>query len=202
MDPWTLFDRYQQRIRDFIRVMVRDPWVADDLTQDTFVRAMGRMDNLRDPQKLESWLFKIAHNLCHDHFRTRARQTFTPMDSRAEVPADDHPDLEKALERHEMNACIQRQVDKLPDNYRTMIWLFDGQGFSIKETADILGITVTNTKVRLHRARRQLKSILGKNCHLDRDERDVLVCTPNCEGLPTQPLPGLRHEGWTRFRDG
>jgi RNA polymerase sigma-70 factor (ECF subfamily) len=146
MDPWTLIDRYQQRIRNFILVVVRDPWITDELTQDTFVCAMGRMDSLRDLHKLESWRFKIAHNLCHD-------------------------------------------------NFRTLIWLFDGQGFSIKETADILGITVTNTKVRLHRARRQLKSILEGNCRLDRDERDVLVCRPNLEGSYIWSSPGFRHEG-------
>lgn len=195
MDPWTLIDRYQQRIRNFILVMVRDPWIADDLTQDTFVRAMGRMEGLRDPQKLESWLFKIAHNLCYDHFRTRARHPSQPMDSQTEVPSDDHPNLEKTLEHHEMNACIQRQVDKLPENYRTVIWLFDGQGFSLQESANILGITVTNTKVRLHRARRQLKSILEENCRFDRDERDVLVCTPDPEGLPIWPSPAPRSWG-------
>ncbi len=189
MDPWTLIDRHHQRIRNFIMVMVRDPWIADDLTQDTFVRAMDRMDDLRDPQKIESWLFKIAHNLCHDHFRTRARHPAQPMDSQTEAPSDDHPNLEKTLERLEMNACIQRQVDKLPENYRTVIWLFDGQGFSLQETAEILDLTVTNTKVRLHRARRQLKSIFKENCRFDRDERDVLVCTPEPPDALVWPSP-------------
>jgi RNA polymerase sigma-70 factor (ECF subfamily) len=77
-----------------------------------------------------------------------------------------------------MSACVRRQADKLPNHYRTVIWLFDQQGFSLQETADILGITLANTKVRLHRARRQLKSILQENCRFNRDERDVLVCIP------------------------
>jgi len=189
IDPWTLIDRYQQRIQNFILVMVRDPWIADDLTQDTFVRAMDRMSGLRDPQKLESWLFKIAHNLCRDHFRTRVRLPLPLEEGQAEASADDQTDLAKTLERHEMSACIQHQVDKLPENYRTVIWLFDRQGFSLRETADILDITVANTKVRLHRARRRLKSILEDNCRFNRDDRDVLVCTPKPPGSFIWPSP-------------
>jgi RNA polymerase sigma-70 factor, ECF subfamily len=177
MDPWTLFDRFQQRIRNFILMTVRDPWVADDLTQDVFVRAMDRLNGLREPQKIESWLFKIAHNLCRDHFRTQGRRP-APSMGPDDICSEEETDMAKALERHEMSACVQRQADKLPDNYRSVIWLFDQQGFSLQETADILGITVANTKVRLHRARRQLKSILQENCRFNRDERDVLVCTP------------------------
>lgn len=169
--------------------MVRDPWIADDLTQDAFVRAMGRMDNLRDPQKLESWLFTIAHNLCRDYFRTLSRHPSKSMDGHCEAPSDGQLNLEKALERHEMSACVQRQVDKLPDAYRTIVWLFDGQGFSLQETAEILGITLANTKVRLHRARRHLKSILNENCRLERDERDVLVCAPKPGEAPIRPTP-------------
>jgi RNA polymerase sigma-70 factor (ECF subfamily) len=177
LDPWTLFDRFHQRIRGFILMTVRDPWVADDLTQDVFVRAMDRINGLREPQKLEAWLFKIAHNICRDYFRSSGRHPLQLLETDDACP-NEAADTQKALERHEMSACVQRQADKLPDKYRSVIWLFDQQGFTLQETADILGITLANTKVRIHRARRRLRSILQANCRFNRDERDVLVCTP------------------------
>lgn len=187
-DPWALFERYQRRIRSFILVMVRDPWIADDLTQDVFVRAMDRVSGLRDPQKIDAWLFRIAHNICRDYFRAKGR-AFAPSADicGADAAPSEQTDTQKALERHEMSACVQHQTDKLPENYRTVIWLFDQQGFSLQETADILGISVANVKVRLHRARRRLKAILRDNCRFDRDERDVLVCTPKHASVFIRP---------------
>ena len=77
-----------------------------------------------------------------------------------------------------MSICVQNQMLLLPENYRTVIWLFDVLGFSLKEIADILGLSVENVKVRLHRARKQFKSILRQKCSFEKDERNVLVCDP------------------------
>ena len=59
-----------------------------------------------------------------------------------------------------------------------MIWLFDVLDFSLKETAVILGISEANVKIRLHRARRQLRTVLETHCAFERDGRNVLVCEP------------------------
>jgi RNA polymerase sigma-70 factor (ECF subfamily) len=74
-------------------------------------------------------------------------------------------------------------MDLLPESQRTVIELFDVLGFAQKEIAEILDITVENVKVRLHRARKNLKVILEKKCAFERDERDVLVCVPKMESL-------------------
>jgi hypothetical protein len=66
----------------------------------------------------------------------------------------------------------------LPENYRTVIWLFDVLGFTLKEIADILELSVENVKIRLHRARKKFKSILNQKCSFEKDERNVLVCEP------------------------
>jgi RNA polymerase sigma-70 factor (ECF subfamily) len=66
----------------------------------------------------------------------------------------------------------------LPENYRTVIWLFDVSGFTLKEIADILELSVENVKIRLHRARKKFKSILSQKCSFEKDERNVLVCEP------------------------
>ena len=77
-----------------------------------------------------------------------------------------------------MSVCVQNQMLLLPENYRTVIWLFDVSGFTLKEIADILELSVENVKVRLHRARNKFKSILSQKCSFEKDERNVLVCDP------------------------
>ena len=182
-ETYALFDRHHDRIRRFILMTVRDSWVADDLTQETFIRAHRRMDRLRNPDRVSSWLFKIAYRLCLDHFRLSARVSRKETPMIGEMIRSCMPATDKKLEREEMNACIQRQILRLPESRQTVILLYDIFGFSQKEIAGILDITVENVKVRLHRARKEMKSILQSNCHLEKDERDVLVCEPKRPGV-------------------
>ena len=86
--------------------------------------------------------------------------------------------MEKELERHQMSACVQNQILLLPETYRMVLFLFDVFGFTHKEITEILGISPENVKMRLHRARKRLKSNLEKNCTFEQDDRNVLVCEP------------------------
>lgn len=172
-----LHDRYYERVRAFVRTVVKDPWVVEDVVQEAFLRALKNLGSLKDPSRARPWLFRIAHNACLDHFRSQkalAGRT-GPLDDAIPAPA---PTQEKRLAREQMSACVQRQAEKLPDNLRVVLWLSDVGGFSGREIAGILGIRVGNVKVRLHRARARMKEILQENCRFEKDERNVLVCEP------------------------
>ena len=184
MEFWEIYDQYYARVRKFILALVKDEWVADDLIQETFLRVQQNIGSLKDPSKLSSWIFRIAYNLCQDHFRQSKR-------SRKEERIDQEetedfkealiqrgPDIQKELEQRQMGECVQNQINLLPESLRTVLVLFDIMEFSHQEIADILGITVKNVKVRLHRARKKLKPILEEKCSFERDERNVLVCIP------------------------
>ena len=69
MDLLQIHDQYYQRVRKFILASVKDESVADDLTQETFIRIQGNLGALRDRSKISSWVFRIAYHLCQDHFR-------------------------------------------------------------------------------------------------------------------------------------
>ncbi|MBU0699073.1 MAG: sigma-70 family RNA polymerase sigma factor, partial [Proteobacteria bacterium] len=125
-----------------------------------------------------SWLFSIAYRLCMDHFRKEIRNSPEEMQDFMEMDISRDSTAERKLEQHQMRVCVQNQVLLLPETYRTVIWLFDVLGFTLKEIADILELSVENVKIRLHRARKKLKSILSQNCSFEMDERDVLVCEP------------------------
>ena len=179
MDFWDIHDQYYSRVRGFILGLVKNEAVADDLVQETFIRIQKSLDDLRDPAKMTSWVFRIAHNLCQDHFR-RSREV--PIDEEAISESNNHlgeKDLQKEIEQQEMGACVQDKVKMLPESLRSVVLLFDTMDLSQREVAEILGITVENVKVRLHRARRRLKEILQEECTFEVDERNVLVCEPS-----------------------
>lgn len=187
MEFWAIYDQYYAKVRKFILALVRDEWVADDLIQETFLRVQQNLEGLRDFSKLSSWIFRIAYNLCQDHFRQlkfarkEERIDQEGMEEFKEALIQKEPDIQKKLEQRQMGECVQNQINLLPESLRTVLVLSDIMEFSHQEIADISGITAKNVKVRLHRARKKLKSILEERCSFERDERNVLVCNPASE---------------------
>ena len=193
MDFLTVYDQYYEGVRKFILALVRDEWVADDLVQETFIRIRENLSNLRDPSKMSPWVFRIAHNLCQDHFRDLKRASPDGCileeqgEPRKEIPA------QREIEQRQMGECVQNYVKLLPEPQRTVLILYDVMEFEHREIAQILDITAENVKVRLHRARKKLKAILEEKCTFQRDDRNILVCEPcgrktNEEG-PEHQLP-------------
>ena len=201
MEFFEIYDQYYSKVRKFILALVKDEWVADDIIQETFLKVQQNIKSLRDPSRLSSWIFRIAHNLCQDHFRrlkkSRKEQRIDQeeTDDLNEALIQKELGIQKELERRQMGECVQNQINLLPEPLRTVLVLFDIMEFSHQESADILGITVKNVKVRLHRARKRLKAILEEECAFERDERNVLICTParNTETSPSgRQSPSVR----------
>ena len=178
MDFWNIYDDYYERVKKFIFALVKDEWVADDLIQETFIKVQKNVHQLRDESKLSSWIFKIAYNLCQDHFRKKS-----PSSQREQVLSEkkgilSEPLFQRQLEQHQMSACVQDKIRLLPESYQTVLVLFDLMEFNHQEIAEILDISIENVKVRLHRARRKLKTILEEECRFEVDERSVFICQP------------------------
>jgi RNA polymerase sigma-70 factor (ECF subfamily) len=159
--------------------MVRDTAEAEDLTQETFLRAYQRRDSLRDEGAQTAWLYRIATHVCLDRLRQYARRS--PKESSADlddidVAEPDTPSLQQTLERGEMSECVQGYLNRLSDSYRAVILLHDLHELTASEIAQLLGESLATIKIRLHRARRKLSMALGAGCNFSHDERDVLVC--------------------------
>jgi len=178
MTFWDIYYEYHPRVRKFAASFVKDEWVADDITQDTFEKVQGHLDQLKDPAKLSSWIFRIAYNLCQDHFRNTQKEIKNGRVLAGQVQIQDIMPLVKKLELREMNQCVQDKVGLLPESLKSVLIMYDVMGFRQKEIAEILTISPGNVKTRLHRARGKLKAILEKECRLEKDERNVLVCEP------------------------
>jgi len=182
-----LFRDYNDRIEGFIRRMVRDVALAQDLTQETFIRAQKGLKDFRGESSPLTWLFRIANNLCLDHLRKEKGRGlmidfFEYLDNRDHGAEESGKNEESdqqvhLLEQREMSECVQEFVDRLPETYRSVMILYYLEEFSIEEIAGILGASSVSTRVRLHRAREELRVLLEEGCDFCRDERDVFVCT-------------------------
>jgi RNA polymerase sigma-70 factor (ECF subfamily) len=179
---------HREAIQRYIRGIVRDPSIAEDLTQETLLRAHQKLTTLEDPARLASWLYRIATNICYDRFRQSASREQSqsldeetvrnPAPGRLPALTDTGPRLDKVMEQKEMSACVQRYLADLSDSYRAVILLHDAVGMTNPEIAEMLGVSLATVKIRVHRAREKLGAALRDACSFSADERGVLVCEP------------------------
>jgi RNA polymerase sigma-70 factor, ECF subfamily len=175
---WDIYHQYYDRVRRFIFALVKDEWAADDLIQETFIKAQKNLNQVKEAPKITSWIFKIAYNLCQDYFRSMSRSSKGDHFFNEKFEILKGPHFQKKFEQHQMGECVQIKIRRLPESYQTVLVLFDLMELTHLEIAEILDISVENVKVRLHRARRKLKTILEEECRFEFDERNVLICEP------------------------
>jgi RNA polymerase sigma-70 factor (ECF subfamily) len=174
-------EEYRDRLFRYIVSIVRDTTEAEDILQEVLLRASRKYGELCAEEALSTWLFRIATHASVDHLRRRARRL--PVETWAELDElvaceDDVPSLHATAERREMSSCVQGLLERLPDPYRSVLILADSEGFTAPEIGELLGLTLTTVKIRIHRARRMLRTELEAGCSLSCDDRGVLVCEP------------------------
>ena len=184
VDSSAVADRYRSSIHHYVLRLVGDSSLADDLTQETFLRVHQHLAELKDPAALEGWLYRIATNVSYDRLRQRAhREPALPLlssdESRNDAVVEDgalRPD--QLLEQKEMGDCVLRFLAGLSPTHREVMLLHDLQGYTDPEIAQMLSLSLQNVKIRLHRARAGLRAALSEGCHFAHDDRGVFVCEP------------------------
>ncbi len=186
----SLHREYGDRIRRYLERLV-GPNDADDLSQDVFEKAQRATGNFRGDSRVLTWLYRIATNVAIDRLRTAGRRVDLertddgrdPLESALSDDATHERSLEGDLDRAHMRECILGVVDQLPTSQRAAILLGELRGFSDRELADALGVSLGAAKIRLHRARRALKAALERACNFERDERNEFACAPKAGTL-------------------
>jgi RNA polymerase sigma-70 factor (ECF subfamily) len=166
--------------------LVRDPAQAEDLTQEVFLRVHQRLGDLQDAGALESWLYRVATNVCYDWFRQAGQLrrveplVFGDEGDHEERPQPDEATLrpDQLLAQNAMSECVLRFLARLPSAQRTVLLLHDLQGYTDPEIAAQRGLSLQSVKMRLHRARVRLKAALAEGCAFSHNDRGVLVCDP------------------------
>jgi len=162
-----IVDHYRDRIYHFVLRMVKDPAQAQDLTQETFIKAFRALDSFNSDYAFTTWLYKIASNNCIDFFRKKRLATTsldTPIQAKDGELKRDFPNNEQGPESEliskEKTNQIETAIDSLPEKYKKAILLRHTQDKSYEEISEELGIPLGTVKVRIFRAREMLKAKL------------------------------------------
>lgn len=183
-----IHDMFRPKIHRYLIRLVGEH-EADDLTQEVFIKVHQNLKDFRGESQLSTWIYKIATNTAFDKLRSPA---FKKIVSRSLIVSQDEKEnvlneevdvwtgqksssIEETFIREEMWECIREFVEKLPQNYRSVVLLSDLEGFKDKEIADILNITLRTVKIRLHRGRSQLKKEFESHCGWYRDARNKIL---------------------------
>ncbi|HEY7547803.1 MAG TPA: sigma-70 family RNA polymerase sigma factor [Blastocatellia bacterium] len=154
-----IFDRYSRPIISFIYDMVGQRELAEELTQETFVRAYRSLKTLRDDAKLSTWLFGIAKNVARESLRSRVREDHRVEidDDRVAMIKDDDLTPDDRLLNKELSHVIQAALAALDEDKRMVFTLKIFQQRSYEEIADITGFSIPKLKTDLHRARAEMR---------------------------------------------
>lgn len=162
---------YGGRLLAVARRIVGSDEDARDIVQEAFLNAFKSLDRFEGNAKLSTWLHRIAVNAALMKLRTRKRKPEQSIETLLPAFMDDghHEErfqswdepVDKVMERQETRELVRQQIDALPESYRTVLVLRDIEGLDTEETANMLGLSVNATKIRLHRARQALRSMLA-----------------------------------------
>ena len=186
VDVGRLFEVHHDRICRYILRMMRSPAEAEDLTQETFLRACRHRGALRDPLAVRGWPYRIATHACLDRLRQR-RPTVSldssggAADSKSIIATS--PSALEISEREETSLCVQRCLDFLPDHYRAAILLYEAHSLTASEIADLLGLKLTTVKMRLHRAHEMLQVVMACGCQVSTGSYGAPTCEPKSDVL-------------------
>jgi len=135
---------------------------AEDVAQETFVRAWKALPRFRADARLSTWLYRIATNLCYNRL-PRLKRELAALDPDQEIElADERQKVEEALVSAEMIAQVNTAVNQLPESYRLLISLRHMQGLSYAEIADVANLSLGSVKTGIYRARQQLRKMLAE----------------------------------------
>ena len=164
---------HRPAVRGFVGGLVRNDALAEDLTQEVFVRAQRSEASRRGESSLKTWLIAIALNLVRDRFRAAGRALETASDDAILKGLDSGEDIEHDLLEKEMSECIAEHLAHLPSPYYDVVALHDRAGLSHGEIAKTLNISQANSRVLLHRGRAALRNILESSCVLSFNGDDI-----------------------------
>lgn len=158
----NLYNAFYEEIYYYILKTVKEPELASDLTQDTFIEIFQTLDGLREPAAFGSWSRKVAYHKCTAHFRKRNELLLdededgnTLFDTLVEEREEFIPD--EALDKEELKKTIQNMIDSLPMEQRSAIMMRYFDEMSVKEIADVQGVSEGTVKSRLNYGRKMIK---------------------------------------------
>lgn len=150
---------YGTRLMHLAYLYLKDRQLAEDVTQEVFIKALKHMDSFRGDSAAYTWLYRIAVNLCRDRLRSPWWKRMLLPGEMPAVSGGEQPE-EEALATLRKESILKQVMD-LPDHYREIVVLYYYQDLSTADIAAVAGLPENTVKTRLHRARQQLKDRLA-----------------------------------------
>lgn len=160
-----LMRRYNQRVYRIARSILRHDHDAEDVVQESFVRAFEHLGEFEGRASFATWLTRIAIYEASARRKQRERLTLVDPQRKDRMPFKEHDDrmhADRAVASRELQDSLIRAIDSLPPDLRTVFMLRAVEGLDTDETARCLEITSANVKIRLHRARHELQTCVQR----------------------------------------
>lgn len=162
------WDQVQSELKGFVYKRVKDKALTEDIVQDVFLKVQGKIQHLRENEKVFGWIYQITRNTIVDHYR-KASKSINPDDIDWESSPPNFNDC--------VSNVIQDLIPTLPEKYRIPLELTEIQNMSQLEVAERLNLSYTAAKSRVQRARRMLKQNLDEMLVLKTDGYgNVVLC--------------------------
>lgn len=166
----TIIRQNNRRLFRLARAIVNDDGEAEDVVQESYVRAFTRLDGFRGESSFRTWLTRILINEAYGRLRQRRRivdwQSVEPALAEAQIipfpSSSPRPDPETVMAQHEILELLERAIAALPEHFRIVLVARLVEEMSVEETADLLGLRHETVKTRLHRARALLRDDLER----------------------------------------
>lgn len=159
-----VYERFRRPIWRLARRLTESDEEAFDATQEIFLRIWRGLGGFRGESKLSTWVFQIAWNYLRGHNRRRGRHLRAITEQSEELVArapDPAPGPERRAVSSDLLDRVTLAMDELPEHYRIVVWLRDGEDLSYSEIADVLDLPIGTVRSRLARARETLKKAVG-----------------------------------------
>ncbi len=159
----AFIDCHKHMVYTLAMRVLRNKEDAEEIAQDTFIKAYQSIGNFKGESKLSTWVYKIAYHKCLDYIKKNKRRPQT-----ASMEWQDHDRFAAAeeewdiFEGQEKRQLINRALTRLPGEDGVLLTLFYFETYSLKEISGIMNLSLNTVKVRLHRSRKRLAGILGK----------------------------------------
>ncbi|GKS58566.1 RNA polymerase sigma factor SigZ [Nitrospira sp.] len=172
----NLWRHVHDKLRAFIAARVGGGSETDDILQEVFVRVHRSLGQLREPERLVSWVFQITRTVIADYYRAPTRRELPvglaeELDTQPTFHDGDTARPEDVAAETELSGCLRPMIEQLAPEYREALLLVDLEGVTQRDAAERLGLSVPGMKSRVQRGRRQLRQLLDECCLIELDGR-------------------------------
>jgi RNA polymerase sigma factor, sigma-70 family len=156
-----LVEKYQKMVYTLALKLMKKPEEAEEMAQDTFIKAFHKIDSYEGKSKFSTWLYSITYNACISELRKR-RIEFKSLDDRQVSDQDEQRmyDYYKENRKEDQEKYLALAMEKLPEDDQVLVTLYYYENQSMDEISLITGLTVSNIKVKIHRARKRMQVML------------------------------------------